>query len=75
MDSRLHCQNDDLSTDLDGIKIEDLNLGCEFFKEFLNPATNFQPASECQEIMNPNFQGTNITVSQQVLEYLGLRKL
>ena len=28
---------DDISTDLEGIKMEDLSLGCDFIREYLSP--------------------------------------
>jgi len=34
---QFNCFKDDLSTDLDGIKMEDLSLGRDFMKEYLNP--------------------------------------
>lgn len=36
--------NDDISTDLEGIRIEDLSLGCDFMREYLSPP-RLQPHS------------------------------
>ena len=36
--------NDDISTDLEGIRIEDLSLGCDFMREYLSPP-RLQPQS------------------------------
>ena len=51
---------DDISTDLEGIKMEDLSLGCDFIREYLSPPA--QPANTQYE-SNKKIMDINSTQS------------
>ena len=53
---------DDISTDLEGIKMEDLSLGCDFIREYLSPPslpTNTQYQSNNKIMESSTTQSLN----------------
>ena len=55
--------NDDLSTDLEGINIADLSLGCDFMREYLSPAAEDQAAAPPDTEEERASQQQSVTVS------------
>ena len=55
--------NDDLSTDLEGINIADLSLGCDFMREYLSPAVEDPAAAPPDTEEERASQQQSVTVS------------